>query len=253
MNTLRVLTSNIQSGLSATGERTDAAQLAHAYADVQADVVALQEVDRDQSRSDHLDQLQVIAGALDLPHARYGAALGGDVRVARQAPSSVGAHHGPAYGVGLASRYPIIAWFAQPLPRVTTRLPQWRGGRVGLGVHEPRVAVAAVIDAPGGPVAVASTHLSLIVPVATLQLRTVLRKVLALGHPAVVAGDFNLGYSTVARTAAGWQAPRALTFPADHPIRQIDHVLVRGARAGQARALRLPIADHRALAVEVSW
>lgn len=252
MNTLRVLTSNIQSGISATGQRTGAEELARAYADVAADVLALQEVDRDQPRSGHLDQLSVIAGALDLPHTRYGAAVGGDVRRSRKAPPSVGGYTGPAYGVALASRYPIIASFAQALPRLTTWLPKWNRGRLGIWVHEPRVAVAAVIDAPGGPLAVASTHLSLLVPVATWQLRTLLRKVSALGHPAVVAGDFNLGYSTVARTAAQWQAPRALTFPADRPLRQIDHVLTRGARAGQAQALRLPISDHRALAVEIS-
>lgn len=252
MSSLRVVTSNIQSGTSASGQRTDAKELASAYSGVDADVVALQEVDRDQRRSRRVDQLPVIAEALGMEHIRYGAALAGDVRIGRKAPTSVGRHEGPGYGVALASRYPIVSWFAQRLPQVAKQLPSWQRGRFAWWVHEPRVAVAAVLDAPGGPVAVASTHLSLLVPVATWQLRTLLRKVAAIGHPALVCGDFNLGYSAVRRIATGWQMPQALTFPADNPRRQIDHVLVRGFDVHSTTALRLPISDHRALAVEVS-
>jgi endonuclease/exonuclease/phosphatase family metal-dependent hydrolase len=43
------------------------------------------------------------------------------------------------------------------------------------------------------------------------------------------------------------------TFPTDTPVRQLDHVLVRGSlrAAGAAEAVRLPLSDHRALVVPV--
>lgn len=253
MSTIRLLTSNIQAGRSADGRRTSAGELAAAYDGVHADVVALQEVDRDQHRSGRLDQLPVIAEALGLEHARFGAAIGGDLRLGREPAASIGAHDGPAYGVALASRYPVISWFTCRLPRTASQLPIWQRGRLGWWVHEPRVAVVAVLDGPDGPFAAATTHLSLLNPIASWQLRILIRRVAALNLPAVVAGDFNLRYPIVRRVANGWQLPSEATFPADEPTRQIDHILVRGGTVSNVAAMRLPISDHRALAADVSW
>jgi endonuclease/exonuclease/phosphatase (EEP) superfamily protein YafD len=42
----------------------------------------------------------------------------------------------------------------------------------------------------------------------------------------------------------------APTFPAEQPIRQIDHVLARGLRAtGPAESVQVPLSDHRALVI----
>ncbi len=253
MSPVRVLTANIQSGRSASGKTTSEPELAAAFTGVRADVAALQEVDRLQPRSRRIDQVSVIADALDLPHHRFAAALAGDVRWRRSLARPIGQHPGPAYGVALASRYPVIAWFATRLPRVISRLPVWSNGRPRLWVHEPRVAIAAVLDAPGGPVAVANTHLSLLPPVSRQQLRTVLTNTEDLGPRAIVAGDFNLPATTVRQVASDWQMPRAATYPADHPVRQIDHILVRGGQARDVQSHRLPISDHRAMSAEVHW
>ena len=76
----RVLTLNLQHGLSREGAPTTAEELATAVAGLDVDVLALQEVDRGQPRSGGIDQARVVADALGLPHVRFAATLTGDVR-----------------------------------------------------------------------------------------------------------------------------------------------------------------------------
>jgi endonuclease/exonuclease/phosphatase family metal-dependent hydrolase len=251
MTRLRVLSFNIQRGLAAASGATDERALAAAFAGVSADVVALQEVDRDQPRSRHLDQARVIADALGLEHLRFAAVLGGDVRLGKHATTRLGDHPGPGYGLAILSRYPITAWFARPLPRVRVPLPGWKGSAPFAWRDEPRGALAAVLAVPGGPVGFCSTHLSQAGPMAALQLPRLLRSVDTLPGTRIVCGDLNLNHATVARLAPRYGTARADTFPADHPRRQIDHALVRGARIVSASAARLPVSDHRALQVTI--
>lgn len=253
MTPVRVVTANIQAGLSATGQPTSEAELAAAFTGVEADVVALQEVDRHLPRSGYQDQVAIIAQALDLPHYHYAAALAGDLDNVRMQADPIGDHPGPAYGIALATRYPVLAWFTTRMPRLIKGFPVLRRGRPTWWAHEPRVGLAAVLAGPSGPFAVANTHLSLLSGVARRQLRTLLGKVGDLRHRAVVCGDFNLPAPTVAGMATGWQAPAGLTFPAHWPEQQIDHILVRGGTAENTSAPRLPISDHRALITEVRW
>lgn len=248
----RLLTLNLQRGLGRDGGTSDAASLAAAFGDVEADVAALQEVDRGQPRSDGLDQAPVVADALGLAHVRFAATLAGDVRRGpRTSPARWGEAAGPAYGLAIASRWPITAWFVRPLPRLRRRHPVLRAGRPALRDDEPRGALAAVLQTPDGPLAVVSTHLSLLAPVAAWQLRALLRAARTLPAPTVVAGDLNLDPWAVRPLARDWYRPGALTFPAHAPRRQIDHVLVRGARVATATDVDLPISDHRGLLVRL--
>ncbi|SEE61891.1 endonuclease/exonuclease/phosphatase family protein [Ruania alba] len=259
MSHLQVLTLNLQRGLTAeTGRPTDADALTHAMAGVSADVVALQEVDRGQPRSGGLDQAQLVADGLGLPHLRYAATLAGDVRRGHrrdQVPARAGNHPGPAYGLAIASRYPVLAWFTTRLPRVPMPLPALRRGRPAWWEDEPRGVLAAIVQAPAGPVAVCSTHLSLAGPMAAVQLPRVLRAAERLGRATqgrlLVCGDLNLDPGWVSVLAPGYQLPRARTFPAADPRRQLDHVLVRGEALSEVSAPRLPISDHRGLQVRV--
>jgi endonuclease/exonuclease/phosphatase family metal-dependent hydrolase len=248
----RLLTLNLQRGLGRDGRPTDAAALAAAFDGVSADVVALQEVDRGQPRSSGLDQAPLVAEALGLPHVRFAGTLAGDVRRApRTSPARWGEAAGPAYGLAIASRWPVAAWFVRPLPRLRPRHPVLRRGRPALRDDEPRGALAAVLRTPDGPLSVVSTHLSLLAPVAAWQLRVLLRVARGLPGPVVVAGDLNLDPWAVGPVARGWSRPSALTFPSAGPRRQIDHVLVRGAEVTEARDVELPISDHRGLLVRL--
>ncbi|MBK5250619.1 MAG: endonuclease/exonuclease/phosphatase family protein [Actinomycetales bacterium] len=252
MTAVRVLSFNIQRGRSATGQNTTEAELAAAFDGLESDVVALQEVDRGQPRSGGIDQARVVAEALGLPHVRFAATLEGDVRRAKTSPARWGGHPGPAYGLAIASRYPITAWFVRPVPRVPFRLPALSGRRLVMRDDEPRGVLAAVLQTPSGPMSMCSAHLSLLGPVAAVQLPMVLRSMGRLPEPVLVCGDLNLEGWAVRRLARRHYSAPVLTFPADSPRRQIDHVLVRGARVTAASvAHRLPISDHRALAVTV--
>jgi hypothetical protein len=66
-------------------------------------------------------------------------------------------------------------------------------------------------------------------------------------------GDLN-GASEQAPELTGLQPlARALTFPVDHPDRQLDHLLGRGVRAtGPGGAGVMPVSDHRALVADVA-
>jgi endonuclease/exonuclease/phosphatase family metal-dependent hydrolase len=116
---------------------------------------------------------------------------------------------------------------------------------------EPRVAVAAVVDGPFGEVTVANTHLSFIPGWNALQLRRLVRSLDGTPEPLVVMGDLNMDPPRPARVSGMRALASGLTYPQDHPCRQLDHVLVRGnlAAHGPAEAVRLPLSDHRALLI----
>lgn len=245
----RVLTLNLQHGLSRSGRPTTAEELGAAVAGLDADVVALQEVDRGQPRSGGVDQARVVADALGLKHVRFAATLAGDVRRAKVSPDRWGAHDGAGYGLALASRWSVVSWFVRPLPRLPVRYPVLREGRPALRDDERRGVLAAVLATPSGLLSVASAHLSLLAPVAAVQVRALLRSVATLSTPAVVAGDLDLDPWLLGPLARGWQLPQAPTFPAAAPRRQLDHVLVQGAPVVAVEALDLPVSDHRGLLV----
>lgn len=245
----RVLSINLQHGLGRDGRPTTAEQLADAFAGLDVDVVAMQEVDRAQPRSGEVDQAAVVAEALGLSHVRFAAALGGDVRRARVSPARWGTAQGPGYGLAIASRYPVSAWFVRPLPRLPARYPVLKNSRLSLRDDEQRGVLAAVLRTPAGDLSVCSAHLSMLGPVAAVQVGGVLRSMSVLPTPTVVCGDLDLDPWALRPLARGWQLPRALTFPAAAPRRQIDHALVRGARVQDVRAVPLAISDHLGLLV----
>src|SRR5699024_3447399 len=170
----RVLTLNLRHGvLGGTGTVATAEELADTLAPLRAeapDVVAVQEVDRGQLRSGHLDQAQIVAEALGLPHVRFAAAIAGDLHGVRRAPQRSGHHPGPAYGVAIASRYPVLASFVRSLPGLAALPRRLRDRRRLAAADEPRVLLAAVLATPVGTLSVACTHLSTFPPLAIAQL-----------------------------------------------------------------------------------
>jgi endonuclease/exonuclease/phosphatase family metal-dependent hydrolase len=116
---------------------------------------------------------------------------------------------------------------------------------------EPRVAVAAVLEGPNGQFTVANTHVSFIPRRNSLQLRQLVRSLEGTREPLVLMGDLNMEPRQAARVSGLRPIATGLTFPAQNPRRQLDHVLARGpVRAtGAAAALQLPLSDHRALVV----
>jgi endonuclease/exonuclease/phosphatase family metal-dependent hydrolase len=230
---VRIVTFNVKFGSVGDG-RADNRLLAGVCAGLEADILALQEVDRRATRSGLADQVRVVARATGMSAAFGEAARRGPFR---------------RYGNVLLGRGALS-------DVETLALPRPEGG-------EFRVAVLARVTLePGaggaagdGALSVAATHLSFRKGEGAAQLSAVIE---ALGRrplPRVLLGDLNLPPDVVepALTAAGYQlAPTGPTFPARTPRTRIDYVAVEGLQVVSAEVLETALSDHRLVVAEVT-
>ena len=173
---MRLVTCNIWSGRGADGLVVDPERLGRVLARLDADVLALQEVDRDQDRSGGADLSAVVAQACR--------------------------------------------------------------------------ALRATVATPFGAVTVVTTHLSFLPVSRTRQLRRLARALPREG-PLVLLGDLNLGLRAASRATGLAAEPVGPTFPADSPVRQIDHLLRRGLPPpSYAAAVHTEVSDHRAVVAD---
>jgi endonuclease/exonuclease/phosphatase family metal-dependent hydrolase len=254
---VRLASFNVLHGRSLVDGTTSVDRLVEACAALGADVLGLQEIDRNQARSDGIDQTAAIAEGMGAIAWRFEPALVGEPGATWRAaaddddPTSTEA----GYGVGMVSRLPVRAWHVVRLRAAKVRAPvavPGGRGRFILLPDEPRVALAAEVDTPSGALVVATTHLSFVPGWNLAQLRRVTRALAALGLPCVLLGDLNFPGGLPA-VASGWRAlARVKTFPAGKPSMQIDHALGHGLLpvVGAARAVELPLSDHRALVLD---
>ncbi len=251
---MRIATFNILHGRSLEDGRVDVDRLAAAVKSLDADILGLQEVDRHQPRSLVADLTAVAAEAMGAVDSQFVAALSGTPGGTWMAATGEEQPGSASYGIALLSRFPVVSWRVVRLPAPPTRVPLWfRGARRPVLVHdEPRVAVAAVLDGPEGRFTVCNTHLSFVPGWNALQLRRLLRSLAGTPEPLVILGDLNMTPGPAARLSGLRPIAAGLTFPAEVPARQLDHVLVRGPlrATGPAVAVRLPVSDHRALVVD---
>lgn len=252
---MRVATFNILNGRVPTDQQVDVSGLVDSVKQLDADVLALQEVDRNQHRSNGVDLTALAAEAMDAPEHRFVAALAGNPGATWIAATGEEQPDSAAYGIALVSRFPVHGWEVIRLPPVPTRAPMWFRGRLRpyLVRDEPRVAVVATVETPSGQVTFVNTHLSFVPWWNGQQLRRVVQSLLARPGPVVLMGDLNMHPARVARLTPLRSAVSALTFPVDAPTEQLDHILLGGSlSASGGRAQALPISDHRALSVELS-
>lgn len=251
---MRVATFNILNGRVPTDQHVDPAGLAAAVATIDADILALQEVDQNQHRSGFSDLTSVAAEAMGAPHHRFVAAIHGSPGATWVAATGVGEPDAAAYGIALLSRYPVKGWQVIRLEPVPVPVPMRFKGRLRpyLVRDEPRAAVVATIEAPIGETTVVGTHLSFIPWWNTRQLRTLAHATEDCRGPVVLMGDLNMTADRAARVTGMRPAAPHPTYPAESPREQIDHILLRGSvRTGASDAPALPISDHRALWVEL--
>jgi len=222
-----------------------------------ADVVALQEVDAGQPRSGGTDQTAEVAAAAGLAHWHFEATVTGTPgeRWAAAVPTAPGgpAPTGQRYGIGLVSRYPMSDLRVLSLGRARAKFPLLLpNGRLTLLSDEPRTAIAARLDTPIGPLTVACTHLSFVPGWNVGQLVKLTRWLDRMPGPRVLLGDLNMP-ALLTRAARGWRALAVVpTYPAPKARIQFDHVLASGdlgATVGTVTARRLAVSDHTTLEV----
>ena len=253
---MRLATFNVLHGRSIEDGRVDADRFAAAIATLDADLLALQEVDRNQARSGHLDLPEIAAAAASALAWRFTAAAVGTANGGWRAAVPADAERdGPAYGVVLLSRYPVSGWYEFRLPPAPIRSPVLLpgSGRIQLLRDEPRVALAARVLTPAGAFTVAATHLSFVPGWNLAQLAGLARALRRLPAPVILLGDLNIPGTTPGRLTGWSPLARLPTYPSPQPRVQIDHVLCSGPvpPVRSAEAPRLAISDHRPLIVEL--
>src|SRR4249919_1395068 len=218
---MRLATFNILHGRSMDDGVVDLDRLADAIRLLDADILGLQEVDRDQPRSHLADLTAVAAAAMGAVAHRFAAALSGTPGAAWLAASENDLPGVASYGIALLSRYPADSWQVLRLPRIPTRVPLFlRTPRKMLIVkEEPRAAVIGRLRTPAGLVAVANAHLSYVPGWGRLQLRRIRRDLAPLPEPVILMGDLNMSDDRPAQITGYRPLARHYTFPVDKPDR----------------------------------
>ncbi|MBM9468894.1 endonuclease/exonuclease/phosphatase family protein [Nakamurella leprariae] len=252
---MRVATFNIASGRGADGV-FDLDRFAAVIAGLDADVLALQEVDRDQPRSGGADLTAWAASAMGAVAQVFAPTLFGTPGDRWTAAGGTN-RAGPAYGCALLSRVPLRDLEILRIPAAPVAVPLWAPG-VGRVVlrEEPRVAIVARAELrAGAPVTVAATHLPFVPGWKHWQLARLARELQSRPDPLLLLGDLNV--QAAATRLTGYRAlARAPTFPAARPRLQLDHVLLRGpldalGRVTATAAPAVTVSDHRPLLVDV--
>jgi len=220
MGEVRVATWNVH-GAVGLDRRCDPARIARVIGELDADVVALQEVWAARGRTADL------------------CALLEDAAGARCVFVPTFDKRGQPFGNALLTRLPLLHDAVLDL---------------AVGRREPRNAIDAVVDAGGSPLRFIATHLGLGSTERRVQFERLARGLRAQPTPCVVLGDFN-----VWRGQALFPALRELdrlrspaTFPSALPVVALDRVLahaplrVRERRVHASRAARIA-SDHRPL------
>jgi endonuclease/exonuclease/phosphatase family metal-dependent hydrolase len=251
---VRVATFNILHGRT-VGDGVDPARLRDCVRRLDPDVLALQEVDFEQPRSERADLTAAAADAMNAVEHRFVAAISGTPGATWMAATGDEQPRTAAYGIALLSRFPAVSWQVVRLPRIPLRFPMYLPGpnRVMIVDEEPRAAVIVQLQTPLGELTVANTHLSFVPGWNRRQLRRLVHDLRGFPGPRLLTGDLNLTPPAVRRWSGMRSLAVAATFPAGEPHRQLDHILTDDPelRGTAAKAELMPISDHRPLVVEL--
>ncbi|GAB3839261.1 endonuclease/exonuclease/phosphatase family protein [Dactylosporangium cerinum] len=231
LRSVRLVAYNIRMGFGLDGT-FDPSAAAAAVRQQHPDVVVLSEVDRAWLLNGGHDTLAILARKLGM---RYTFAPAAD----------------PVWGDAVLTNLPVTG-------RSSVRLS-------ADGAPTGAQALGVIVRAGNREIAVVSTHIQ---PPAGRAPLTQVRQISDFANrfggdrPTIVAGDLNIEPGDESMDAfAGSGFADALarfrplpTFPADHPTRQIDHVLVRGGLTASEPVVGSSAAsDHAPLAVTLTW
>lgn len=233
---IRVVSYNIHHG-EGTDRRLDLKRIAQVLSDAEPDIIALQEVDQNTTRTDNVDQAAELAKLLKMNHV-----FGGNIDL-----------QGGHYGNAILTRFASISASNHPLPL--------------LAKGEQRGVLEADITVPGlkQPLKFLDTHFD---HRQDEKERIASSKMIAQliqdwgNCPALLAGDLNAvpDSKPLALLEKDWKRSNEEilpTIPSDKPTRQIDYILLRpkqGWKVVECRVLDEPVAsDHRGILAVLEW
>ena len=149
---MRMATFNILHGRSVHDGAVELDRLEESIRQLDADVLALQEVDLDQPRSAMADLTALAAEAMGAVTHRFVAAISGTPGATWMAATGREQPGTAAYGIALLSRFPVQSWQVVRLPRIPMTFPMYLRGpnRVPMVHEEPRAAMVGAAGHPAG-------------------------------------------------------------------------------------------------------
>ena len=235
-STLRVVTFNIRHAAPKDSYDGLPAKLAESCAALDADILALQEVEVGVPRSQKADLAKVAADACGMSYYF--------------AKARKHAYRGK-YGNALLVRGDISEVEVVKLSgdhRHTVRL----GSLVLKPFREPRNAIVATVTIGAARLSVGTGHFAADRTARQTQLTTTAARLVRRAAPRILLGDFNVPWPQ----AAEWLQPYDLTLAEaalDPALRRgIDHVAVQGLEVTHVETRWLPVSDHPAKIVEVA-
>ena len=227
---LKILSYNIKHGRGMDG-KVDLLRIAKVIGALSPDLVTLQEVDKNCTRSGSTDLTQELAGILKM-EGRFGKFMD---------------FQGGQYGMAVLSRFPIISHQVHVLPRGA----------------EPRCALEARVN-PGkswGEIRLFGIHHDWTREnLRVTQCEALLKKIGKEKGPVILAGDFNAGrksQSVRLLAASGFEVltnDQTNTFPSDNPKVEIDFIMSKGlsfTRFTHKVVAEKMASDHRPVFVEL--
>lgn len=223
---MRVLSYNIHKGIGGRDRRYRIERIIRVIAEEDPDLICLQEVDRNVSRTRHDDQPQRLAESLQSVADLY----------------QLNVRHGAGgYGNLILSR-----WGFDDSHQISLRK----------GRRKPRGAQLAVVATPEGPLHLVNWHLGLAERERHWQVQHLLTHAAfaeLADRPTLIVGDFNDWRNTLMRgpfRAHGFEQVtiphrRFRSFPAYFPVVSLDKAFARGGiDIRQIRVVHSPLARH---------
>jgi endonuclease/exonuclease/phosphatase family metal-dependent hydrolase len=263
---MKVTSWNLLHGMSIPPKSgDDFTGLAAAAAELQTEVLAIQEVDHNLARTNYVNQCANIALAMGAKNWAFAPGIIGSpegkwrnasAKIISNKESDSEVESG-SYGIGIISKIKVLQWHRLDLGRsligAPLLIPNTETGKAKAIYikDEPRVALAAQLE---NGWTVINTHLSFVPGMNLIQLAKLKKWADTFGEKVLLMGDFNLP-SAIPAIGSKWQSLYAQnTYPSWKPKIQFDYILSKGVALKdviQVPTTTSGISDHLPLTIEV--
>ena len=243
------------------------ALLASSVANLDTDVLGLQEVDFLLERSGSANQVEKVATDMKAKFWAFAPSVMGspdeDWRGSNSTDMQVVTNEmgssAPGYGIGLVSRIPVVSWHRLDLARspigIFMAWPENGKMKQHYVRDHPRSALAAVLE---NGWLIVNTHLSFVPFINLFQLLKIKRWVKRLPivdkSKIIIMGDLNLPFASLVKGINWNSLAKQKTFPSWMPKVQIDYILsqkVASEDVSHVPSTHGGISDHLPLSVDV--